>query len=243
METRIDFQSVLNADASSVFMIVSEGRRDEVQKALRYIVTYEERFKDWSLIMPDQEVTTNDLEERKLILFFPCESKLSHSDALSMVENATKVIVVDTNPGLAIANSLIFYIDHDQRLKEVKASENIDRLSGDKGLILKNLQESTNLQVFLEHVDEKTKSKSAFYLVFKEISESLESENNSSNVYVFPSKKHIVSVQDQSPGASATDIFCKVNKDDNPSVQEHVKSFIANCTYHRLLKGKKKTAL
>ena len=241
METRIDFQSVLNAKANSIFMIVSEGRRSEVQKALRHIIINKEEFSDWFLILPNQEISLKNLKGKNLVLFFPCESKLTHKEALAMMEGASKVIVVDTNPGLALADSLVFYIDHDQRLKEVNASENIDRLSGDKGLILKNLQGSTNLEDFLSHVGERAKSNSAFYLVFKGLED--QDQEKLAKVFIFPSGEHAVYIQDQSPKSSSKEIFCKIEKEEPSTTKEKAKSFIANCTYHRMLKEKRKIAL
>ena len=245
MGTRIDFQSILNAEAKSIFMIVFKGRKEEIQKAIRYIITNDDEFSDWSLISPNQEVVLNDLKEKNLVLLFPYESNLTHTEVLSMVREASKVIVIDTNPGLASADSLVFYVDHDQRLKKVKASENIGRLSGDKSLILKNLQDSTNLQDFLNQVVERSKSNSVFYLVFKELDKEIQclEDKQSSEAFVFPSKEHMVCIQNQSPQGLSSDIYCKIQKIEDLTMEEQAKSFIANCTYHRFFKGQKKTSL
>ena len=240
MGTRIDFQSVLKAEANSVFMLVSEGRRAEVQQALRHIISNDNAFKDWSLIVPDEKVELEKLKGKSLVLFFPCESKLSHKEALSMVKEAYKVIVVDTSPSLSLPDSLVFYIDHDQRLKKVKVSENVDRLSGDKGLILKNLKESTNLEEFVAHVKQKAKTDSVFYLVFKDTN--VNEVDGSDSVFVLPSKEHAVHIESQFPQLH-TDMFCKIESSEISNFEELAKSFIANCTYHRILKSQKKTAL
>lgn len=248
VSTRIDFKSILEETANNVFMIVSENRKSEVKQAIRYLVSNDEDHGDWKILSleSEKEVSLSENTPKNLIVIFPSELNYSHTDLVEYINKSEKVIVVDTSPSLALSDSVVYYIDHDQRVKKVKASENINRFSGDKGLILKNLDDNSNLNTFLNHLETKVKNERPLYLIFKDISSSELEQLDKEKTFLYPSKKHAVFIKEdysQSDADEKGDMYCKLEQSNILKTLDQAKSFIANCTYHRILKSQNQKSL
>lgn len=248
MSTRIDFKSILEESANNVFMIVSENRKSEVKQAIRYLISNDEEHADWKIFSLESETEVNIKEEtpKNLIVIFPSELKHSHTALVKYINKSEKVIVIDTSPSLALSDSVVYYIDHDQRVKKVKASENIDRFSGDKGLILKSLDENSNLKSFLSHLKNRIKEEEPLYLVFKDITSGEADKLDKDKAFLYPSKKHAVFIEksySKSDADEKGDMYCKLEQSNKLETIDQARSFIANCTYHRILKSQNKKAL
>ena len=249
MSTRIDFKSILEESANNVFMIVSENRKSEVKQAIRYLISNDEEHSDWKIFSLESEKDVDIKEEtpKNLIVIFPSELKHSHTALVKYIDKSEKVIVIDTSPSLALSDSVVYYIDHDQRVKKVKASENIDRFSGDKGLILKSLDDNSNLKGFLNHLKDRIKEDAEpLYLVFKDITNSEAKKLDKEKAFLYPSNKHAVFIENNYSKSDADekgDMYCKLDQSNKLETVDQARSFIANCTYHRILKGQNKKAL
>lgn len=212
LETRfsLDF-----AEEKKVFLLIDRLRKNEFKELARSAISFNESYSDWALVSGENYLEISKEDVKKAIFLYPSELGFSIETIRDFIEQFDEYLVIDVSPESATLDSHIYYIDHDQRTKKVNPEMNLERLSGDKGLILRNLDSD----VILKSLEEKMRSSKTLYLNYNK-------ENAPSFCSIETEKTN-------------KDFYCEISSDKKAESLSLAKSFVANCSYAHLLKQKK----
>ncbi len=228
MSTRIELSLLENAENNNVFFLIDAPRKSEIETLIRVQTSGDNKFKDWSVISAENSVYKNKVKASNAFILFPSDMLFPFEEMQEFIAAFDKVIIVDSSPSYAPVDSEVFYLDHNQEIKKVHLSKNIDRLSGDKGLILRNFKKN-NLDLFLTQVEKKIISKEPVYLVYEDTQERVSCDQN----FVYPSGDKMVSISSTLKEMDP-DYYCDLSEGGHQEKLEKAKSFLANCSYHKM---------
>ncbi len=220
---------VLNTvDSKSVFFLIDSPRRGEVEDLIKSEASGWGKFTEWSIISEENFNYKNNTKLNKACILFPSEMLFPFVEMQEFISAFDKVIVIDSAPSYAISDSEIFYLDQNQEVKKIHFSKNFDRLSGDKGLILRNFRRN-NLDLFLTQVEMRVISKQALFLVYADVQDGVSHDKN----FVYPLGFKMVSMLDSLKGIDQ-DFICDLSQGNHIEKMERAKNFVANHSYHNI---------
>lgn len=231
--TRIELDELVEDDSPSVFFLVDEFRKYEIEKLIRYKTSGNKSFKDWSVISADNSTYKNKVKSSKAFILFPSEMLFPFEEMQEFISAFEKVIIVDSSPSHVLEESAVFYLDQNQKIKRVNFGKNLNRLSGDKGLILRNFKKN-NLDLFLTQIEKKIISKKPVYLVYEDVEAGVSCDKN----FIYPSGVKMMSISDNVEGDLANKHYCSLNEGKHSEKLNQAKKFVANCSYHKIYSDK-----
>ncbi len=226
--SRIELDILNMADSKSVFFLIDSSRRGEIEDLIREQTLGSGSFKEWSIISAENSIYKNKVKLSKAFILFPSEMLFPFAEMQEFISAFNKVIVIDSSPSYAISHSEFFYLDQNQEIKKIHFSENFDRLSGDKGLILRNFKRN-NLDLFLTQIEMKIISKDTFFLIYADIQGKTSHDKN----FIYPSGFKMVSMSDTLKGVDP-DFSCDLSKGSHLEKMQRAKNFVANYSYHNV---------
>lgn len=229
--TRLELDQFADVENESIFFLVDGPRKYEIEKLVRSQTSGRRKFKEWSVISAENSIYKNKVKSNKAFILFPSEMNFPFEEMQEFISAFDKVIIIDSSPSHVFAESAVFYLDHNQSIKRVNFGKNVDRLSGDKGLILRNFKKN-NLDLFLTQIEKRIISKEPVYLVYEDAKDQVSCDQN----FIYPSGSKMVSISSDLKGIDP-DCYCDLSSGAHKEKLERAKSFVANCSYHKIYSG------
>ncbi len=229
--TRIELEELVGEGDESVFFLVDSFRKYEIEKLIRFQTSGNKSFKDWSVVSAENSTYKNKVKSSKAFILFPSEMLFPFDEMQDFISAFDKVIIIDSSPSHVLAESSVFYLDQNQKVKRVNFEGNLHRLSGDKGLILRNFKRN-NLDLFLTQIEKKIVEKESVYLVYEDVKGKVSCDQS----FIYPSGVKMVSIAD-SVESGAFEHYCSLNEGKHREKLDQAKMFVANCSYHRIYSG------
>lgn len=226
--SRVELGVLKASEANSILFLVDSHRRAELEKLVRYQTSGNRDYKDWSVISAENSVYKNKVKKNKAFILYPSEMLFPYEEMQEFIDAFDEVIILDSSPSYALSKTAVFYLDHDQKIKEVHLEKNAERLSGDKGLILRNFK-ANNFDLFLSQVEKRIISKKPLYLVYGDAQGEISCEKN----FVYPSGIKMVSIVSKIEAAEKG-FYCDLRDGGHQEKLQRAKTFVANCSYHKI---------
>jgi hypothetical protein len=226
--TRIDLAKLVGSNSASTLFLIDRSRRDEIEEVVNHQVSVSKSFSDWSVISSENSIYKKNVKSRKAFILFPNEMLFPHDEMREFISAFDQTIVVDSSPDFASVECPIFYLDQDQKIKRVNVKQNLERLSGDKGLILRTYKKN-NLELFLTQVEKRIIEKRPTYLIYGDVKEGASCAEN----FVYPAGQKMLSIVSDNHGRDA-ELVCDLNFGEHNKKIEKAKTFLANCSYHKV---------
>lgn len=229
--TRLELTKLKDTNDSSVFFLIDNHRKHEVEKILEFQTSGLGAFKDWSVISVGNSSVKGQANSKNAFVVFPSEMGFPYEEMKEFFGAFEKVIIIDSSPSYALDQSAVFYLDHNQDIKRVHIDKNLERMSGDKGLILRNFKKY-DVTDFFKLVEEKTVQNKPCYLVYQSKDKHADFNLNVPH-FVYPSGCKVMIVTD-SVDHIEEGFYCDLSEGAPSKKLERAKNFVANCSYHQI---------
>lgn len=239
--TGLFFDEFLDLEqAKHTLLLVDAKRVEEVQQQFRYWISKKKYGDSWSILDAERFELEELKETHGVSLFSPSKTKISPQNLKDFRDQFSRSFSIDSIPVMAFEGTDVYYVDQDQKVKMVQVKENFSRLSGDKGLILRNWKTiDSEFDKFYTGLQEKILSEDENFLVYQ----TFETVHKSKESIKCPGGGYVVlhrGDEEEIISANLAQAFSRnLGKQKNIEI---AKNFLANCAYiHSLIDVKEET--